>query len=501
MASDTNIRGITVGTGADVDADLNVYTRLPGNSAAGVPIGGGNDNAAAMCSEVDTGEVTGLRDIITPETDDDFRERIAHDNLCVQHTFDGTAQDTSKTYHEFATMTATQSAAGMLTNSGSSVTTNHGMTHAMRALYRIGGTETLVCETSVSFSAQPTANSVIDFGMFLRGTTPLFAPLDGVYFRVTSAGVFGVTNNNGTESPTAVFPLAAGAGTWVYTNGTVYRFLLQVTNVRTTFWINNTKYGEVSTPPGLGFPCASQALGWSMRQANNGTAGAVIQSLIKDVRVLVRGPNYSDTMSAIFARSFGAYQGLSASAIGTVGTYTNNTNPTAATPSNTTLAVGAVGLLNQAWETFNLAVNTDGILLSYQVPAGTAAIAGRRLKVAGVKLSSFVQTVLAGGPQSRVFALNFGHTSVTLAGTETASFVTGSTKNRRVVLLPELTQTITAAQAVSTAINQPGAYVSMFPEAIYVNPGEFVAVSVKGIGTVGTGGTIATYVQLIYSYE
>lgn len=80
--------------------------------------------------------------------------------------------------------------------------------------------------------------------------------------------------------------------------------------------------------------------------------------------------------------------------MGTIGTYTNSTNPTAAVPTNTTLAVGAAGLLNQAWETFSLAVNTDGILLSYQVPMGTVSVIGKRLKVTGVKLSSFVQTVL-----------------------------------------------------------------------------------------------------------
>jgi hypothetical protein len=88
-----------------------------------------------------------------------------------------------------------------------------------------------------------------------------------------------------------------------------------------------------------------------------------------------------------------------------------------------------------------------------------------------------------------------------LATAEGASFSTGTTKIRRVVLLPELTQVITAAQAVNTMISQPGGMVSMFPEPIYVNPGEFVAVAVKHIGTVMSAGTIATHIQLIYSWE
>ena len=89
-------------------------------------------------------------------------------------------------------------------------------------------------------------------------------------------------------------------------------------------------------------------------------------------------------------------QGLSGGTMGTIGTYTNSTNPVAAVPTNTTLAVGAAGLLNQAWETFSLAVNTDGILQSYQLPAGSSSVQGRRFKISGVSLSSFVQTVLVG---------------------------------------------------------------------------------------------------------
>lgn len=127
---------------------------------------------------------------------------------------------------------------------------------------------------------------------------------------------------------------------------------------------------------------------------------------------------------------------------------------------------------------------------------GTVSIPGKRLKVTGVKLSAFVQTVLVGGPCNTTFTLNYGHTAVSLATAEAAT-----TKARRVVLLPELTQTVTAAQAVNTMISQPGGCVSMFTEPIYVNPGEFISLSCKHIGTVGTSGTIAYNIQYIYSWE
>lgn len=503
MAVDSNVVGGVSGNKQEVDSNKNAQVITPGYSSAGVAVGGGHTNGQCNFSEVDNGSVVGYRDALSPEVDDDYRQRGAADNLLMQCAFtNDTAQDTTKTTHDFTTLTATQSTAGMLTNSGNITTTTTGMTHGSKTMFRCGGTETLVCETALSFSAQPNANTIIDFGLFQRGASAPYAPLDGVYFRLTSAGLFGVINSNGSEATTSVFPLSGGAGTYVYTNNKTDRYLLQVTNARTTFWINNVKMGELLTPTGLSFPCMSQALPWSIRHAIvGGAAGAATQCLVKDFRVFLRGPAYSDKMSDVTSRSFGAYQGLTAATIGSLGTYTNSTNPTAAVPSNTSLTVGAVGLLNQAWETFTLAVNTDGILQSYQVPAGSATTPGRRLKVIGVKLSSYVQTVLVGAPMSRTFTLNFGHTAVSLATAETSSFATASTKARRVVLLPELTQHITAAQAVNTAISQPGGCVSMFNTPIYVNPGEFVAVAVKGVGTVGTGGTIVTHIQVVASFE
>lgn len=68
-------------------------------------------------------------------------------------------------------------------------------------------------------------------------------------------------------------------------------------------------------------------------------------------------------------------------------------------------------------------------------------------------------------------------------------------------MLPELTQTVTAAQAVSTTVAQPGGCVSMFPEPIYVNPGEYVGLVIKHVGTIATAGVIAYNIQYIYSWE
>ena len=182
--------------------------------------------------------------------------------------------------------------------------------------------------------------------------------------------------------------------------------------------------------------------------------------------------------------------------MGSLANYANSANPTAAVPTNTTAALG-VGLGGQFWETFSLAVNTDGVITSFQVPAGTVNVQGRRLVVRGVGLTSYVQTVLVGGPQVRQFSLAFGHTSVSLAAAEGAA-----AKAARRIPLAGFTQAVTAAQAVSTIISQPGdAFIDFGDAPVFVNPGEFIQLVMKCVGTVGTSGTIAHVVTFVYGWE
>lgn len=482
------------GTGlANVDSNHNLQVRTPGYTAAGVAIGGGNSNAPAIFSEVDAGTITGTRYALSPEADDDYRSRIATDTILDDETFNYTSQNTKKHNNQSTTMTYGYTTGGLQTNASSITTTTTGVSLSTYAFFPMFSSGTnLYPQFEWSFSAQPVANSVLDFGPFLKPTSNPYAPTDGAYFRLTSAGLFGVINHNGTETTTSVF-------SFTYTNSTVYKFTIGISNNEVIFWIDDLIYGSIPTPAAQARPFMSVALPISFRHViTGGAAGGVFQATLRGYGVSLGGPTFSRSLGEVGSAAFGSYQGLSGGTMGPIGTYTNSTNPTAAVPTNTTAAVGAVGLLNQAWETFSLAVNTDGILLSYQVPAGTVSVPGKRLKVLGVKLSSSIQTVLAGGPMIRQFALAFGHTAVSLATAESAI-----AKARGIVLLPELQQAVTAAQAVSTIISQPGGCVASFPSEapVYVNPGEFVAVIVKQVGTVGTSGTIMTHIQLIYTWE
>lgn len=496
---------------ANVDSSYNLMTNMPGYNSAGVAQGGGDSNAGAavMFSEVDAGTKNGVRETLSPEVDKDYRLRVAHDTMLDQCLFNYTAQNTGKHTYSATTLAATIGTSGVTTNSGSITTTGSGLTFGTHAMFPIGGTNTLVCETSVAFSAQPNANTVIDFGMFLRGASAAFAPTDGVYFRMNASGIQGVIWSGGAEQTTSVFPSSTGTGTFTYNNNQVYRFLIQVNNVSTSFWINNFKYGEITTPVGANMPCKSMALPWSFRHAIvGGTAGAVCQALFSDYKIFLRGPMVNDGLGTINNRVLGSYQGLSGGTMGQLvaGTVTTGTlvKPTAAVPANNALTANLPNSLGgRIYEalTSGLAANTDGIYASYTVPAGTATVQGRRLRVNGIKLSGFVSTVVAGGTANQIeWYIAFGHTADSLQTAESSSMASGTTKAPRRVMLPELTTTMTLTQAANTLLVQP-AYSVTFQNPIYVNPGERIALVGNKTGTVPTSGVLSWVYQFDYSWE
>ena len=504
MALDSNIKGgsDTANT-ANVDASFNLQVIPPGFNSGGEPVGGGDTNAQAAYSEVDAGQFTGARSVLSGEVDKDYRNRVSHDNLLDQEQFNYTAQNTGKHSHAFTTLTATASAAGLLTNSGNITTTTTGMTFGTHAMFPVGGTQTAVCETSVAFTAQPNANTVIDFGMFLRGATTAFAPLDGFFFRMSASGMMGVISISGVETTSAVFPLALGAGTWLYTNNAVNRYLIQATNVSTQFWVNNFLMGEIPTPVGASFGCKSLALPWSIRHAIvGGAAGAATQALVSDYRIFSRGVQFADRLSIVGARVFGSYQGLSGGTMGSLSTYPNSANPTAAVPSNTALTANLPGGLGgQGAVVAAVAGVTDGIWGGYQVPAGSQTVQGRRLAVRGV-LVDCVNTGAAVATTATTiqFSLAFGHTAVSLATADTASFATATTKAPRRKSLGYATWPVGAAIGAQPQCGP--IFVDFGDSTVYVNPGEFVALVGKFlVGTATASQTINFVWEPIFGLE
>jgi hypothetical protein len=437
-----------------------------------------------MMAENDAGTITGTAALKAPYVDQYYRLFTSDSILLDSEYFDYTAQNTGKFTYLNTTMTITWGTSGMTTNASSITTTTTGVNFQSRSFYQMVGNANVDIEIIGSFTAQPTTNTLIDFGFFINGGSNPYAPTDGIYFRLTSAGLFGVMNNNGSETTTSVFNLT-------YNNNQKYRFYLSYSVKGAQFWIDDILYAELPTPTAQGMPVLSGALPFAVRHAIvGGTAGSTIQFVINNYSVIQAGVDSSTEMGIIGNRVFGSYQGLSGGTMGSLANYANNTNPTPAVPTNTTSTV-LTGLGGQGWETDTLAVNTDGIIQSYQVPAHTVSNPGRRLVIYGVKIDGYIQATMSGGGYNGQFALCFGHTSVSLATAEAAT-----TKAPRRIALGSHTVAANAA-----ALTQLTTIQYNFKGPVYVNPGEFVAIAKKKVGTAPSAGTIGWTILYDYGWE
>jgi hypothetical protein len=494
------IEGNTSGNVVEV-AGTNQLKVIPETDSTNNP---NNVGCVKNFGENDGGFATGVMRIASPEVDIDYRQRVAMDLLLDDEVFNYTTQNFGKHANLLTTMTSSWVAGHFLTNASSITTTTTACALKTYATFPNNGTQTLSGDFEVAFSAQPVANTFVEFGLVGPASVQGAAPTDGVFFRLSSAGLQGIASNNGTETSTGVFPLSGGTGTWAYTNDKKYQFICYVGAVYAAFWVNDgtgaVLLGQIEKPASQNRICMSQGLcAWFNHRITGGAAGGVLQAKLGAYSVRLGGSNITTTNSTQGNRIFGSYQGGAGGTMGSlarIGTITtgNEANVTAAVPTTTTAALGT-GLGGTFWETVSLAVNTDGIIMSYQVPAGTVNIAGRRLVLRGIYLSSYVQTVIVGGPYTAEWFLAFGHTNVSLATTDGAA-----TKAPRRIVLP-FVQQVTAAQAVNTTVAQTETFCDFGDSPIFVNPGEFIQLCTRHIGTVGTSGTVVHRVTPVYGWD
>lgn len=476
------IEGDTSGNKAEVNASKELTVALPTADARAGKV--------RFMSENDPGDVTGTPYLYSPETDEDYRLRVAQESILDNETFSYTAQNTGKHRVDNTTMTVGYTAAGFTTNSGNITTTTTGAGLSTWAMFPLIGTTEMYCEMEAAFTAAPTSNTVVDFGLFQRGTSNPFAPTDGVYFRLNSSGLQGVLNRGGVETATNI--------TFTYTNNRVYQFVISLHEREVKFWIDDVLYLVIDTPAADGQPFQAASQPFSVRHAIvGGAAGAALSFILKDYTVSVGGGAYGIDPWNQGSRVYGSYQGLSGGTMGSLATYPNSSNPTAAAPSNTALTANLPGGLGgQGAVTAAAAAATDGIWGSYQNPAGSTTVQGRRLVISGISLHLVnLGAAVATTATTIQFSLAFGHTAVSLATAEAAN-----AKAARRVALGIATWPIGAAIG-ATPTNGP-IFVSFADGPIYVNPGEFVALVGKFLAGTATASQVINFVwQPIYGWE
>lgn len=483
MALDANLVGGVSGNKQEVDSSGNAKVILPLTASL---MGG-----VRFFSENDAGTVIGSPYLYSPETDEDYRLRVSSDLIYDTETFNYTAQNTGKHNYANTSLVNTWSAAGLTTNSGNTVVTTTGSAISTYAEFPMIGTTEMYCETEGSFSAAATANTIIDFGLFRRGAANPYAPTDGAYFRLNAAGLFGVVNNNGSETTTSVF-------SFTHTINHVYQFTISMHEREVKFWIDDVLYATIPTPAGNGQAFMSTSLPYSLRHAIvGGAAGSAMSFILKDYTISVGGSGLTTVPSTFGSRVFGSYQGLSGGTMGSLATLPNSTNPTAAAPSNTALTANLpAGLGGQGSVTAAVAAVTDGIWGSYQVPTGTVNSLGRRLVLRGVRVDAVNNGAIVATTATTVqLSVAYGHTAVSLA---TADAV--AAKSPRKLSIGFMTWPVGAA--IGQGPQGGSLFLDLGDAPIFVNPGEFVQLVGKFlIGTATALQTINFVWQPIYGWE
>ncbi len=454
---------------ANVDAGFNLNVALTNtDSLAG---------KVRIMSENDAGTITGTAYLKSPETSPDYRLRVGIDTVLFDDTFNATAQNTNLWAYTFATLTAAQPGAGTVNFSTVQGTTlAHGAFMRTFQQFPLVNTAPLAVELmGGQFNAALVANEIWLAGLGLPSAA-VTKPTDGAWFRLTTAGLEGVLCFNNSEVSTGViYPFGS------IVVGEMGKYLIIIGEREVEFWVDDVFLGHIDIPTGNAVPFLGASQPVFMMKYNVGNV-----TNTNTMRVARIGVSLLDVQTSRSVETQAAIQGRSAN-IGQNGATQGNTAlnvlnaavPTTAAIANATAGatfVGLGGYFVATAQATNVAAAGDMIACSYQNPAPTINITGRNLIITGVRISCMNTGVaVATTPTSLIWGIAWGHTNVSLATTETASFATATTHIPRKKYIGMCTAPVGAA--VGALYDRP--VTADFSTPLVVRPGEFIAAVVR----------------------
>ena len=441
----------------------------------------------------------GTKNLGYPLVSRDRKLQVGLDTPLFDYSFSATVQNTNLWRFNSATQIMAQSGNALQVNSSAITTASTGTTLNTWRQFRLDGAASVVFDFYGTLTSAIQANQNFFFGAYHPAALAQNLPTDGVFFRVTSAGLEGgYVFNNG-----SVFTvlLAGPASEIMLSFNTVRQYRIIADQTRLSFWVEDVngdlvRLGSIVTPVAQGSAFSATQLPLCIQSTNTGVVGATpAQMRFTQSTVLLR-----DNVNAFDSRDLAQLKGntgaknTEGSAIGNTALLINAvaTQPAAAAAlANVTAAVQFVGLGGYFRITPTLALNTDGILCSFQNPAAAPpSLFPRPLRITGVRIQGVVQgTALVGGPGVVRVGLAHNHTAVSLATVDTASFVTGTSKQAIRRLIGVESWPITAP------IGTLGPLTS-YECNIVINPGEFFQVFLKNEGTAFTAGEIGYQVDV-----
>lgn len=467
-------RGLT-GNIQDVNASNQALVNVPLNEMQA--------GFVAMTAECDAGTVTLSRLTRAMEVSNDFRLRVGVDTMMFNENFSANSVNSAVWTTPVNVMT--------IPISGSMLSLNGGLSTAIGAyailktyrhfpIFKQYGT---YFEKEVQFSQAPVAGNRCEWGSMLVAGTAV--PTDGCYFRLTESGAFqAVANHNGVETTAAL------SNSLIVPNASA-TYLVTISSNTAIFWINNIAVAKIEQPVGQGSITSSMNLPMAFRNYNVGIPSAAQVMKIGNTNVTLADQATNKDWSEVVSGAGGAsHQGQTGQTMGSTANYANTAAPAAAALTNTTAAAPNIGLGGIINVLPTLTAGTDGILCSFQVPLGTAAIPGKTLYITDLRISSVVTTALIGGPVIYAYSLAYGHTSVSLATPESPT----AKAPRRV---PLGIQAYLAAAALGTSFSDID--IDYKSGCVTVQPGEFVQIVARNLGMVTTAGVI-TFVVSVTGY-
>jgi len=460
---------------ANVDAAYNLQVALPNTHAY---IGG-----VRMHTENDVGDHTGVPYLKSPETSPDYRLRTGVDTVLFNDVFNATLQNTSLWSYTFATLTAAQPGAGTVNFSTVQGTTSaHGAFMRTFQYFPLVNTAPLAIEFYFGqFTAQMVSGEVWLMGIGLP-TAATTVPTDGVWMRLTTAGLEGVISFNGTPATTSFTvpkPLAD------FATGQMYKALIVIGEREVEYWIDDVLIGVQSIPTGNGVPWLSGSQPAFMMKYNTGNVTNTNTMRVARVGVTLMDvattKPWAHAQGGMGMTSAILQNGMNATTV--VPTTAGNTNqvilPTTQAGSNSAPNAAMAGLGGQFLMTAqatNVAAAGDMIGCYYLNPVPSINITGRNLYITGVSIAcANTGAAVATTPTLLVWGLAWGHTAVSLATAETGTFVTATTHSPRRIPLGMCTAPVgTAVGAMyDREINRT------FDAPIVVRPGEYIATTVR----------------------
>jgi len=457
------------------------------------PLSNVNAGYSASIFENDPGFTTGIRYRESPYVSRLKRLNVGMDTILGQYFFTSTSQHTANFRFQSTTMTVGAVSQTVIVNSSLTGTSGTYATLQTWKYFPLFGEYPLQAESEWAISGSMPANEIIEWGFYVAPTGTV--PPDGVYFRLNSTGLTGVLAFNGTEVETTPFSAP--------TPNNFNRYKIIINRHTCSFWKDDILLAHIDVPMGNPVPVATLVLPLTFMMRNSGTVGSPISARLSYESVVLKDVQAAKPWSHQMAGMGKAHQTQD----GDTSTHTsisnwtstlNTTNPTAAALTNTgalQTGLGGIALVN-----LTLTAGTDGIIFSYQNPAGSVTQPPKTLYVTGITISDVLHTAITTNPVLLVYGIAYGHTAVSLATAEGTSFSTSPTTKQPRRIAIGTTAYGVGATAGNTAGNGP--INATFQSPIVVNPGEFFQIIAKNIFTTAPGaGTIAVAAMVDHYFE